>query len=56
MLYHAYLYDGMGNQVRDILGGTSYSIYDGHNTKLAKYSIQSLTGARVSEALSCLNR
>ena len=48
---HAYLYDGMGNQVRDELltpnvhgrpvgTDTTYHVYDGHNVQLAEYHIQ----------------
>jgi RHS repeat-associated protein len=42
---HTYLYDAMGNQVRDLemtgtTTDTTYFLYDGHNTQLAKYHMQ----------------
>jgi RHS repeat-associated protein len=43
---HQYLYDGMGNQVRDIWENsahhfdTTYVIYDGNNVQLARYHLQ----------------
>jgi RHS repeat-associated protein len=45
VLSHDYLYDAMGNQVYDktttgIGADYKYSIYDGHNTKLALYNKQ----------------
>ena len=42
VLLHTYIYDAMGNQVKDHTGGTqnTYSIYDANSTKLASYSIQ----------------
>src|SRR5690606_26437815 len=44
--FHTYLYDAMGNQVRDqkydattgYLLEETFHIYDGHNTKVAKYT------------------
>src|SRR5205814_5055455 len=47
---HTYLYDAMGNQVRDITFSsgsydTTYHIYDGHNTLLAVYHNQPPAGS-----------
>ncbi len=40
VMYHAYLYDAMGNQVEDNSGTPAYHIYDAANTQLAVYTSQ----------------
>lgn len=53
--YHTYLYDAMGNQVRDYkwapthtLTEENFHIYDGHNTMLARYYTPSISYTGVS--------